>query len=76
MNLAQATEAIRTRMASNIRKIGAIVIWLQQNPNCRWDMRRDRLELWNDLRRECDRLARQWKRAREQWVATRMNEEA
>jgi len=74
MTLKQATEGIRTRMASNIRAIGALAIWLQQNPHCRWDVRRDRLDLWRKLERECVRLEVRWREAREKWLKTRTGE--
>ncbi len=72
MTLEKATEAIRTRMASNIRTISAIAIWLQQNPDCRWDVRRDRLELWRKLERECVQLEVRWRETREKWLRERL----
>jgi hypothetical protein len=76
MTLEKATEGIRTRMVSNINAICALAIWLQENPNCRWDIRRDRLDLWCKLERECARLEVRWREAREKWLKVRTSKEA
>ncbi len=72
MTLREATEAIQTRMVSNIETIRALALWLQKHPDCRWDVRRDRLELWRKLELECVQLEVRWRETREKWLRERL----
>lgn len=67
MNLDEMTEPIRTRMESNTRAIFAIAKWIQENPNCRQDLRQDKLNLWSELNRENGRLMNRWENAHATW---------
>lgn len=68
------TAMYRTRIDANIDAIFKIAEWIRDNPNCRPDMKQDKLRLWDALARENAMLGERWDETRDRWLKERLNQ--
>lgn len=76
MTLDARTRPFREEIERNVSEIFELARWIEENPNAREDLRREKFASWRALERENDTLERLWDERRERWLKSRMERPA